>query len=439
MRRAVMPSNRSLRQPPRAALLALTLFAAACGGDAATAPTAPPNTPTLVRPPVVAPNATGRGELVSFTAFPARITRLEATIALTAAGAIPTFTPRFDVQGYTVNYRTPGLDGQLTVASGAVYLPLGVPAAVPVVAYMHGTVTNRLSVPSNPLVQEGLLFGTAFGSDGAVVVMPDYLGLGGNAGPQLYLHQQTHASAAIDLLRAARTLTERLGVATQRNNLFITGYSQGGGVAMGLLREVEKNHASEFPVVGAAPMSGPYDLSGTVRTALLLNPPYPPAVGYAALIAGSMATVYNLGPLSNFLVAGAVPTATAMLNGTVTDAQLATLPRTPRDLLVPSFLGKISLDTNDLFWQALKDNDTYDWVPKVPVRLYYGGADLDVPPQNALTAQGIMRARGATSVAAVNVGATLNHGTAVLPATIAAKRFLDSLRVRPAVLAGVGH
>lgn len=439
MRRAVTPSNPSLRQPQRVALLGLSLLAAACGGDATTAPTTPPSTPALVRPPVVAPNATGRGELVSFTAFPARITRLEATIALTAAGAIPTFTPRFDVQGYTVNYRTPGLNGQLTVASGAVYLPLGVPAAVPVVAYMHGTVTNRLSVPSNPLVQEGLLFGTAFGSDGAVVVMPDYLGLGGNAGPQLYLHQQTHASAAIDLLRAARTLTERLGVATQRNNLFVTGYSQGGGVAMGLLRELERNHATEFPVLGAAPMSGPYDLSGTVRTALLLNPPYPPAVGYAALIAGSMATVYNLGPLSNFLVAGAVPTATAMLNGTVTDAQLATLPRTPRDLLVPSFLGKISLDTNDLFWQALKDNDTYDWVPRVPVRLYYGGADLDVPPQNALTAQGIMRARGATSVAAVNVGATLNHGTAVLPATIAAKRFLDSLRVRPAILAGVGH
>jgi len=76
-------------------------------------------------------------------------------------------------------------------------------------------------------------------------------------------------------------------------------------------------------------------------------------------------------------------------------------------------------------------------VPKVPVRLYYGGADIDVPPQNALTAQGIMRARGAASVTAVNVGATLTHGSAVLPATIAAKRFLDSLRVRPAAMADV--
>jgi hypothetical protein len=121
----------------------------------------------------------------------------------------------------------------------------------------------------------------------------------------------------------------------------------------------------------------------------------------------------------------------------VTDAQLAALPRTPRDLLVPEFLGRISLDTNALYWQALKDNDTYDWVPKAPVRLYYGGADIDVPPQNALTAQGIMRARGATTVAAVNVGATLTHGTAVVPATIAAKRFLDSLRTRPAVMAGI--
>ncbi len=437
MRRVVMSGFEVLRRSSGAALVALTVLVASCGGDSTTSPTTPPSKPPLVRPPVVAPNAAGRGELVTFTPFPVRISRLEATIALTAAGAIQAFTPRFDVQGYAVSYRTPGLDGQLTTATGAVYVPQGATAALPVVAYMHGTVTNRTNVPSNPLSSEGRLFGTAFGSDGAVVVMPDYLGLGGNPGVQLYLHQQTHASAAIDLLRAARTLTERLNVATDRRNLFVTGYSQGGGVAMGLLRELEKNHPTEFPVIGAAPMSGPYDLSGTVRTALLLNPPYPPAVGYAALITGTMATVYNLGPLSNFLVSSAVPVATAMLNGSVTDAQLATLPSTPRDLLVPSFLGRISLDTTDLFWQALVDNDTYDWAPKAPLRLYYGGADIDVPPQNALTAQGIMRARGATAVAAVSVGATLTHGSAVVPATIAAKRFLDSLRTRPAVMAGI--
>jgi hypothetical protein len=39
-----------------------------------------------------------------------------------------------------------------------------------------------------------------------------------------------------------------------------------------------------------------------------------------------------------------------------------------------------------------------------------------------------MRALGAKNVAAVNVGASLDHGTAVLPATIAARLFLDSLR-----------
>lgn len=436
MRRVAVSGFDLLRRSRRAALLALTASLAACGGDSTTAPVTRPPVPTLERPPVVAPNAAGRGELVSSTPFPSRITRLEATIALTAAGVIPTFTPRYDVQAYTVSYRTPGLDGQLTTATGAVYVPVGATVALPTVAYMHGTVTNRSNVPSNPLTAEGRLYGTAFGSDGAVVVMPDYLGLGSNPGPQLYLHQQTHASAAIDLLRAARTLTQQLGVTTDRQSLFVTGYSQGGGVAMGLLRELEKNHATEFPVIGAAPMSGPYDLSGTVRGALLLNPPYPPAVAYASLITGSMSSVYKL-PLSEMVVASAVPIATAILNGTVSDAQLAALPRTPRDLLVPEFLGRISLDTNALFWQALKDNDTYDWVPKAPVRLYYGGADLDVPPQNAITAQGIMRARGATTVSAVNVGATLTHGTAVLPATISAKRFLDSLRARPAIFANV--
>ena len=60
--------------------------------------------------------------------------------------------------------------------------------------------------------------------------------------------------------------------------------------------------------------------------------------------------------------------------------------------------------------------------------MYYGGADRDVYPQNALTAESKMKANGARNVAAVNVGATLDHGGAVLPATIAGKLFLDSLR-----------
>ncbi|MBL0938309.1 MAG: hypothetical protein IBJ03_05415, partial [Gemmatimonadaceae bacterium] len=171
--------------------------------------------------------------------------------------------------------------------------------------------------------------------------------------------------------------------------------------------------------------------AGLAPVRLLLNPPYPPAVGYTALLAGSMATVYNLGALDQFVIGDALTVTNAILNGSVTDAQLATLPRTPRDLLNLTFAAKISLDKNDLFWQALIDNDTYDWKPNAAVRLYYGGADIDVPPQNALTAQGIMRARGATNVSAVNVGNAFTHSTAVVPATIAGKRFLDSLRVTP--------
>lgn len=419
------------RRPAVLVSLVLALAITACGGDSTTAPNPGPSRPTLEKPPVVAPNATGRGELVSATPFPAIITRIEAGAVIAGAGGAGVFTPRYDVQGFTVRYRTPGLNGQLTEATGAVYLPVGASTALPTVAYMHGTVTARNNVPSNPFAAEGRVFGTVFGTDGHIVVMPDYLGLGGSTGVQLYLHQQTHASAAIDLMRAARTLATQRSVGVDRNRLFVTGYSQGGAVALGVLRELERNFTTEFPVRGAAGMSGPYDLSGTVRTALLLNPPYPPAVGYTALITGSMSTVYNLGALSLFVRPEAITVTNAILNGSATDAQLATLPRTPQDLLVSTFVTKIAVDTNDLFWQALVDNDVYDWKPNTPVRLYYGGADIDVPPQNALTAQGIMRARGTESVAAVNVGSTLTHGTAVVPATLATKRFLDSLFARP--------
>ncbi|MBL0940001.1 MAG: hypothetical protein IBJ03_13995, partial [Gemmatimonadaceae bacterium] len=248
-----------------AATIVLTALTAACGGDAVGGPSPTPK-PTLQKPPVAAPNMAGRGEIVSATPFPALITRAEAGAVIAASGATGAFVPRYDVVGYVVRYRTPGLNGQLTEATGAVYMPAtsaSGPTSAPMVAYMHGTVTSRTNVPSNPLATEGRLFGTAYATDGAIVVLPDYLGLGGSTGTQLYLHQQTHASAAIDLLRAARTLANQRALPVDRTRLSLTGYSQGGAVALGLLRELEANYTTEFPVQAVAAMSGPYDVSGT--------------------------------------------------------------------------------------------------------------------------------------------------------------------------------
>jgi hypothetical protein len=377
----------------------------------------------------VAPGLEGRGALLEATAG-ARIGRAAAAQFIAAAGAGGAFTARYDVRPYAVRYRTPGVDGALTTASGAVYLPVGAPGAVPVLAYQHGTVTARASVPSSLAQDEGRLYGAAYGSDGFAVVLPDYLGLGTSDAPfHPYLHVATQASAAVDLLRAARALAAREGAALDPGSLYLTGYSQGGAAAQGLHRALERDHAAEFPVRASAPMSGPYDLSGTARGLLAADPAYLSSVLYTAYLAASMTRTYQLTPrLAEVLVPPVAAAADALLAGTVRLGQLAALPGRPRAALQPALLAALAADAAHPFWRALGDNDVLDWAPRAPVRLYFGGADRDVPPANAATAESRMRAAGAANVAAVSVGAALDHGGAVLPATLAGKRFIDSVR-----------
>jgi hypothetical protein len=415
----------------RRALLAPVALLAACGSDPLTTPITGVVPGTITVPAAPAPDMPGRGELVSANAG-VRVPRLLVATALVIGGAAGAFSARHDAQPYVVRYRTPGVDGTLTVASGAVWFPVGLTANAPVVAYMHGTNTSKSVAPSNLLnTTEGDAAGAIWASDGSVLVAPDYLGLGvaGAGTYHPYLHVQSEATAGVDLLRAARTLAAQLGVTLDRQSLFVTGYSQGGGAAMGLARLLERDHAAEFPLLGAAPMSGPYDLEATSRTMLERNADYHASAVYTAYLAASFDTVYRVAPrLSDLVAAPYDAIARRLRDGAATDAELRSLPSRPQQVLRPDVVQAMLSQRDHPFWLAARDNDGTDWAPRAPLRMYYGGADRDVYPENALTAESRMRARGARNVAAVNVGATLDHGTAVLPATIAARFFLDSLR-----------
>jgi hypothetical protein len=415
----------------RLAVLALAALAA-CSDTSLTTPGGGANNGGLqvVVPPAPAPNLAGRGELVSSTRGTAT-SRLLVAATLTLTGASRAFSARYDAQPYVVRYRTPNVEGQLVTASGVVWFPVGATAPLPVVVYMHGTNTSKADAPSSASVtSEGGVAGSLYASDGSVTVEPDYLGLGvaGEGQYHPYLHVQSEASAGVDLLRAARTLATQLGTSLDAASLYVTGYSQGGGAAMGLFRELERNYATEFPVLGAAPMSGPYDLESTARTMLEQNPDYHMSAVYTAYLTATFDTVYRMAPKLSELVAPPNDAIAAHLrDGVATSAELGQLPTHPQAVLRTDLVTAMLADRDHPYWRAARDNNTYDWTPKAPLRMYYGTADRDVYPANALTAESKMKANGARNVAAVNVG-PLDHAGAVLPATIAGRFFLDSLR-----------
>ncbi|NNK89912.1 MAG: hypothetical protein HKO89_04830, partial [Saprospiraceae bacterium] len=110
----------------------------------------------------------------------------------------------YGVDLYKVRYYTPDINGDEHVASGLICIPQSQSRSFPLACYQHGTVGSRDDVPSN--LQGGYLLAVIFASYGYVITTPDYLGLGDSPGIHPYVHAATEASAAIDLLYAAREL-----------------------------------------------------------------------------------------------------------------------------------------------------------------------------------------------------------------------------------------
>ena len=105
---------------------------------------------------------------------------------------------------------------------------------------------------------EGLLLALALTGDGYIVVAPNYAGYDSSALQyHAFLHADQQAADMMDALTAARTALPGIG-GLDGLKLFITGYSQGGYVAMATHRALE---AAGVPVTASAPMSGPYALS----------------------------------------------------------------------------------------------------------------------------------------------------------------------------------
>jgi hypothetical protein len=121
-----------------------------------------------------------------------------------------------------------------------------------------------------------------------------------------------------------------------------------------------------------------------------------------------------------------------MVESGMTDAEAAAIPvsKFSRDVLQPDLFQSILNDPDAPIVQAMRANETYDWTPRTPLRMYYTPADLVVSPMNTLLALERMHARGAQDVEAIPLvglkGEALTHGLAQTFAYIAARRWFDT-------------
>jgi acetyl esterase/lipase len=300
---------------------------------------------------------------------------------------------QFGVEAYRITYGTIDTEGRPTTASGLVAWPRDRQGRLHLVSWMHGTIVYRHEVASENQESVDRAAAFLFAAAGYVVSAPDYLGLGAGPGFHPYDHFESATTAAVDALRATHTLVGR-GPRQLDPRVLVSGSSQGGPSAMALGKSLQNGGDAELELGALAPISGPYDVSGTFSTALTgqinLATTY---LAYLVVAWNRLHTLYA-SPVDAFRAPYHQTVETLFDGAHPPEEVLGQLPATLDELFTPQFLAGLRNPAGALR-QALEEADaTCDWRPSVPVRLYGSSGDRDVPIANASRCQLRLRAQG---------------------------------------------
>ncbi len=333
---------------------------------------------------------------------------------------------RHPIDVYRVIYETIDPQGAPIVASGAALVPRTGPRAPALWGLMRGTIFYDADAPSHGDMPDwGIWRGLLPAAAGYLVAMPDVLGFGASRHTaHTYLMPEPTATAAVDMLRATRHLAAELGV-DLRDEVFVSGHSQGGHAALATQRLIEDRHADEFDLTAVAPAAGPYYTSAVLLALLKSEALIVPQV--TSLYVLALTATRDLGRPLSYYFRAPYDREILELHDKQRDfaAILAGLPAGATDALYGAdFLADLRSGAAADFEAAVAASDVHTgWTPRAPIRLYHGGADSVVPllqPQAALAGLA-----GADIELIVVDGA--EHLQTIIPATLGTIRWFDGL------------
>jgi len=217
---------------------------------------------------------TGSEQFVSATL----IDDINATTMLAyIKGAIdPNATNAFAYKAVKITYNTVNEDNIPVVASGLLVIPKATdayqayrasqglpPFSVSMICENHGTIFADVEAPTKQEISNGVPdYATAIlmtGYAGFASIDPDYIGFGDSKGTvHPYIIKKASARASLDMIKASMKYMEDNGIMLN-HQLYITGYSEGGYIAMATAQKVE-NELDSVNLMGVAPMAGPYNV-----------------------------------------------------------------------------------------------------------------------------------------------------------------------------------
>ena len=324
-------------------------------------------------------------------------------------------TTVFGYKAYKIPYTTTDEEGNEVEVSGLFVIPTGMPESIKqiglsMVSDDHGTIFANADAPSVIASNNGTPDGSSIilsALGGFATLQPDYIGFGDSY--QKHYHpfilKKSLANCTIDFIKAVKTFATENSIKLN-NQLFLTGYSEGGYASMATLQKIEAD--GELSVTMAIPMAGPYDLN---RTAFgVLSQPKLSVPSFMANVAYSYAKAYDkkLSTILNQPYANKLP---ALIDGSrardLIDPELSYDTTGESGLFNPIFIGSFFADSNFWFRKAMVENSVHAWVPQTPVRLVQCQGDDVIPFVISEITQKTMKAMGATDVELVPVEPTL--------------------------------
>jgi len=332
-------------------------------------------------------------------------------------------TNAFGYKAVKISYKTVGQDDKPLVASGLLVIPTATaqyqqyrlsqgkqPFSVSMLCNNHGTIFLNSEAPSNVEVSNGvpdypqavLMTGYA----GFAAIYPDYIGFGdSNATLHPYIMKKASAQASLDMIKASMKYMEDNNIVLN-HQLYISGYSEGGYVAMATAQKVE-NELGSVNLMGVAPMAGPYNVEDLANVDLNATQKmvYP---AFLADLAYSYAHYYSDVNLSDIAIPSLakfqlafngendtvpIQTILGVANPSAGDYGFYTHPT--NELFKESFISDYQNNQNNIMRQKFVENNLDNWTPRSKMNLIQCLDDEIVPFSESQNTYNKLKANGA--------------------------------------------
>jgi predicted esterase len=241
------------------------------------------------------------------------------------------------------------------------------------------------------------------GYAGFAAIYPDYIGFGdSNDTVHPYILKKAAARASLDMIKASMNYMESNGVVLN-NQLYITGYSEGGYNAMALAQSVESELTS-VNLMGIAPMAGPYNIEdlGNIEINASHTMMYPAFLGYLA----DAYAYYNSDlDLSDIVVETNTTKFHNLFNGennsTVIHSELGLTVNSgfgyykANALFKDSFIADYQDNVNSVIRQKFIENNLDNWTPRSKMNLIHCIDDEIIPFSESNNTYNKFKASGA--------------------------------------------